>query len=445
MSTASTMLVQEDITWVDENPPVANRSTPGDLGIVLSVGEKWFAAAGEGVILIDGPVHERMGFPVARPKSDRRMDAPLSAIRSGGWKVGKVGPWMTFHATGKPSIHVGLMGWLSEDNHALYDADDPGAMVYRMARFAELTGGCYHGSPGVAGTALLRSVWKGSTPRWVPDWERIAPAAATTEKRYEWKAPTPGTLPYVHQFDANLQYLGAMNVSEVALDELGHTGLRRFDPKAAGYWKITIPAWNDDRLPHPCNSAAGTRTWVTTPTMRLLAELQSAGRIEMPSVEDSWTTLRTARIFRGWAERISGALKVVTDPEAEPVEADRDALKLTLKRTYSETWGLFYRPGGWIHRPDWHHAVTAQARCNMFRKILAAADAGRFPERIHADAVSYGSDVADAHSAVPSGFQIRAGAGGWKVEHAETREAREARLAAEARARRAPRSGRRAA
>lgn len=416
MRIASTILVQEDLTWVDGQCS-ETRNTPGDLADVLPVGEKWFEVTREGVILLDAPVHDRMGFPAKHPANTRGLDAFLVPARAAGWNVSRPSPWMTFYAPGRPSIHIGLLGWLGTTNHALYVADDPGAMTYRMRRYHETLGSAFHGTPGISGTGLLRDHYRGRSPRWVGTFQGIAAADVETEARYVWKSPThlPPLHAFSHTYDANLQYLGAANVTEVALDDLKHTGRREFTAKAAGYWKIIVPVWNDTRMPHPANAPVGKEKWVTTPTMQLLEQLADQGDTVMPEVLDSWTCDRTARVFRAWAEKISKGLDAVTN---EPMSADQDALTVAIKRTYRETIGMSIRPGGRIYRPDWHHAVVGMARCNLFRRLRAAAAAGHFPEEINVDAVTWGSDNPDPIAAAPAALagRFRPGPGGWKVQ-----------------------------
>lgn len=416
MSIASTMFVQQDVTWVD-GAVSDTRNIPSDLTDVLSVGERWFETTREGVILLDGPIHAGMGLPAKQPSTARGLDQALVAARAAGWNVSKAAPWMTFHANGKPSIHVGLMGWLSSINHALY-SDDHSAMTYRMRRFHELTGSAFHGTPGVAGTALLRDRYRGKAPRWVGKFDGIDAAGVDTEQRYVWTSPDGGNFPYSHRYDANLQYLGAANVSEVALDELRHTGRRDFNPHAAGYWKIIVPVWNEKRLPHPANGVVGQEKWVTTPTMQLLSQLADLGKTVMPDVIDSWTCERTTRVFRHWATRLADALRDVAATEA--IAGDQEALTIAIKRTYRETIGLLYRPGGRIHRPDWHHTIIGMARCNLFRKLHKASAGGRWPESIKVDAVTWGWSSADPFEAVPEAIELRSGPGGWKHEETTT-------------------------
>lgn len=412
MSLASTILVQQDVTWLD-GQVTETRNVPGDLADVLSVGARWFEATREGVILLDAPVHDRMGLPEKQPASARGLDVPLVAARAAGWQVSKAAPWMTFWAPNRPSVHVGLMGWLAPTNHALYAAD-PADMTYRMRRYHELTGVAFHGTPGVSGTSMLRDRYRGKAPRWMGTFGAIEPAAMDTEAPYVWTSPYGVQFPYSHRYDANLHYLGAANVTEVALDELKRTGRREFSARAAGYWKIVVPPWNEKRLPHPANGVAGEEKWVTTPTLELLAQLADDGLTVMPDVLDSWTCDRTGRVFREWATRIADGLREVSTNEA--YASDQDALTLALKGTYRQALGLLYRSGGRIYRPDWFHANKGMARCNQFRRLRKAAAAGRWPESIKSDAVTYGSNDPDPVTAVPPVFELRSGPGGWKHE-----------------------------
>lgn len=414
---ASTMFVEEDVTWIDGDV-TETRRIPRDLADVLGVGAKVFEVVGEGVIILDAPVHERMGFPVKMPAKMTGLDVPIVAARTAGWGVGKApSPWMTFYAPGKPSVHIGLWGWLSPTNHALW-ADEPAVMTYRMRRYHELTRAAFHGTPGLAGISAVRDRWRGKQPKWVADSTEIEPANQDTEARYLWKSPRPSDLPYAHRYDANVQYLAAAGVTEVALDELRHTGKREFCGKSAGYWKITVPVWNEDRLPNPVNGVPGQEKWVTSPTMGLLAQLAEDGLTVMPDVLDSWTCDRTARVFRPFQERMRDAL---ADVAAEPFAADQDALTKALKLTYKEMIGLLYRPGGRIFRRDWNHAFQGMARSNQFRAIRKIALAtGRYPDGIKLDAVTWGSDTADHEAASP--VPLRPGPGGWKHEETTERE-----------------------
>ena len=212
MRIASTILVQQDLTWVDGQCS-ETRNTPGDLADVLTVGEKWFDATREGAILLDAPVHDAMGFPAKHPANTRGLDAFLVPARAAGWNVSRPSPWMTFWAPGRPSIHIGLMGWLGTTNHALYVADDPGAMTYRMRRYHETLGAAFHGTPGISGTGLLRDHYRGKSPRWVGTFKGIAAADVETEARYVWESPAVARKAFSHTYDAKLQYLGAANVT----------------------------------------------------------------------------------------------------------------------------------------------------------------------------------------------------------------------------------------
>jgi hypothetical protein len=63
------------------------------------------------------------------------------------------------------------------------------------------------------------------------------------------------------------------------------------------------------------------------------------------------------------------------------------------------------RPGNSVYRPDWHHAVIAQARSNLWRKLWkVGTTADRWPIEIMVDNAWYESDDPDPERARPVGL-----------------------------------------
>lgn len=295
---------------------------------------------------------------------------------------------------------------------------DPIPTMLMMQRWTDLTGTTWHGTPGMTGNSLLRDRWTARTaPRWTTrariDWD----AMPTPERPYsarQWSREAPDGEPHVHGYDANAAYLSALVVVELPADDLEHRVRPEFDSGHGGLWRVELADWPEQwarRLPDPAGYGAaeadGTR-WLTTPTMTLLSQLaQHAADSPFAHpgfrIVESWTA-PTRRVTRPLAETLRD---LITEKE--------HALEYAAKRVYQEVWGTWRRPGGRVFRPDWHYTVIAQARANLWRKMLtAAADESAFPLRIETDAVYYASDVANWESAAPAAFRLGTGLGGFK-------------------------------
>jgi hypothetical protein len=193
----------------------------------------------------------------------------------------------------------------------------------------------------------------------------------------------------------------------------------------AGYYLITVPKLWDltGRLPHPAGGKTlEDRAWVTAPTLNLLAECaETHSLMDLPEVHDRWVSHLPpekgggvhpgTRVLRKFGDTVAAAVKGAHAMAL--VNAEEAVMVRTVKDVYKWTRGMLERPGGRIHRPDWAHAITAQARVNLWRKIYTEGmTSGRWPVRVDADACWYASDNPDPVAAAPETFKLGDGATG---------------------------------
>jgi hypothetical protein len=381
----------------------AIRSAPG-----ITLGDELTVITTRGVAHAWGWVMAPSGGLIVR-------DATVESLARSGWRHASLAPWTTFRRRGMPTVHLAVHEWLPADRWPLRaDAagDDlpPAALCAIHDLWQSLTGSAYRGTPGVAGGAILRRLWQhqAGEPRWRPN--HPAPERVTTrsvERDLIWRdevTPRPAGGLHTHTYDVNRQYLAAAGIVALARDELAGAptavdAVRRWsDFKQPGYYLINAAPWqgHPPAIPPPLAGSGvtdmghteGGGAWVTHPTLELLDQLTDRGLYGGYSIIDAYTA-PGARLLRRWAE----ILRDVTDPTAHynPIP-----ILTAGKAAYRETIGLFGRPGGAIERPDWRHAVIAQARCNLWRRLYLGAltsDPGtRLPVEVHIDAATYPCD-----------------------------------------------------
>lgn len=265
------------------------------------------------------------------------------------------------------------------------------------------TGQAWYGTPGLAGTDVLQAKLRKMKPRGPtlrPSTTGPDNGADSSEQPYyPWHWKRTEEAPFVHGYDAKRQYLAAMTCALVAPWTLKNTGRIRFNRKLAGWWRIQVPAWNDDRLPDPAGYGPPER-WVTTPTAKLLDELAAQGLSGGFTVLDSWTGPGRT-LFREWAETMDRGYLSSKQAGSQLLS---NAFKAAGAR---QTHGLFNSESSGTYRPDWYHCIVATARTNLWRKMRSVADMeNRYPLDIHVDHVRYSSQSPDAERSAPSKFVI---------------------------------------
>lgn len=343
----------------------------------------------EGTVLIAADMARHLGFP-------QTPDDPMPVLetaRALGWKVGEtLHPFVTFRGHRSfPAIHIGVLPWIERERnrYPLVEPKDPFASTSLMAQWNERTGSAYRGEPMVNGAAILRDTAPPgkSCPTWKPKDE--IPVSHRCERPY-----TPhdlslrtariydGPVTAVDQFKA---YLCAMISGNYPKYGLRHTGLKKFDPKEYGYWRVRLPVWNDPRLPNPAgySAAPDDDRWVTTPTLRLLTEVMAQGECGPFEVLDSWTS-KGAQVFRPMAERLRDILH---DYDCDP------RLRTTAALSYQNLHGFLVPTTGTVSRPEWYASIIAEHRTMMWRRMWRAGRTeNKFPLSVNVDCAYYPED-----------------------------------------------------
>lgn len=478
---------------------------------------------GEGVLLLDGRTAVTLGLPIHPddlPSDDPRTTAPaaggsqaadddqaegaagkpdvhpvLAAARTAGWRCSALRAWTTYHTPDddpRATVHVGILPLLelaAQADRSVYPllcSQWPDTLAAHR-RWHELTGSAYHGTPGVAGMAVLRETADAgpgldkNDRRKRPTWQPQAPMVTIGDTRHGLPRTDAAELPYLLDhwgrtepgarvrvgYDARLMYLSAAGVVPLSPRALRNTGKLSYRSDLAGWWLVDIAPWQlGAELPDPAGySPVDGPRWVTGPTLALLDELVAAGIHGGYEVADSWTcgttTARTGRyagqergtartVLKPWAERIRDSLyaEELTGVEAlaragfaydDTGRSDLIATWTALKECYSRTIGMLNAPGTLVRRPDWHYAIIAQARTNLFRAMRKAATKTpenpnpRYPLGIDTDLVWYSADTTDRQELKdnpPHGFRVYTGApgapklGGFTVKKIEERRRR---------------------
>lgn len=363
-------------------------------------------------------VHVAMGRPaeaVVALVANADVEAAVTHAAARGWQQRTAvaeSAWSTYvHDVTGETLHVVDLDQLAAWNPSAWLlGHEPAALAVKLAAYNHATGTAYRATPGVTGCALVRRLHaeaaerkaasrKGAAgqPFWRYDRHPIGLAPMGDLK---WTADSTPTSGYVAQFDTRAAYLAAASAAMLAWSPLRHTGSRMFDPAAAGYWQVyaaDLPDLHDGRpfVVDPTRVGSDGTVWLTTPVMDYLCS-----RGSNPDVLDSHTCDQAGRYLRPWAETIRDGLAAATDPDV--VDA--------LKATYRETVGMFNRPGGSVHRPDWWATIIDMARVNLLRKVdKAYKAAGVYPVRVYVDAVYYHADHLDqlaAVAALPTGLGV---------------------------------------
>lgn len=209
----------------------------------------------------------------------------------------------------------------------------------------------------------------GSRP---PYWRPMpAPCAGEVyEPAWNWRSrqeAPEGTR--VRVLDANGAYLAAASSVEVAHGRLVRCPRVAFERNKPGYWLVDIDpdAWTYRDVVSPLGTAlVEGPTWLTTPTVALLADLTDLGLWPGLDIRDAWLGQYRVRLRR-WATALR-------DIRAEIMTRGDQAAYDRFKVAYSAavTTMQVDRKSA-MFRPDWSQHIRTQHAATMWRRMFRAA------------------------------------------------------------------------
>jgi hypothetical protein len=222
---------------------------------------------------------------------------------------------------------------------------------------------------------------------------------------------------YLHAFDKNAAFLQCVGIP------LGIGNYRRHarppvtgDP---GLWLVrslpyfaaqtlkNLQGQNAERdLPESFNppGLAGTvpfSQWVTTPTLRLLCELDL-----IVDIEEAWLADDSHKLFPTYYSRIKQAIDSCDRPFVDSI--DEQAQRLTkrfIKTIYVKGIGYLrsqHFKDAWFYRPDWWATIVSEATARIFRDAIEVKrECGAWPVATYIDCLYYVSDHPDPWESFP--------------------------------------------
>lgn len=209
---------------------------------------------------------------------------------------------------------------------------------------------------------------------------------------------------WVHHYDLNGAYLAAASKLRLPQGEPIQLdpGAGAPVPLPPGYWRLELEPWN---LPYPNPTGNRPRRdpelWVTSPTLRLLADIEWPAR-----VIDGWYWTDTCQALTPWYERLRDARRTLVGPGREAV---KQIYRQGIGRLASDLRTNADDP---LYQPAWAHHVIAESRARIFRRIMQLAT---LPLAVEVDSIwvqHEAADPAEAAAAIrlPLGDEL----GQWK-------------------------------
>ena len=369
------LLLAADCSVVDSVicPPPTVR--PADLGDLLSVVAERLEPGG--VLML----HDGWATDYLTPYAEQGGDQEPATLHAGDWsaRVRRDDVWIRWTADKHSIWTCELSAVEPGGKSAPLVASNPIVTASQFTEWERATGVPWVGTPGMSGNALLVDGWREMNPKaseplwrrngiWYPLESNPVWPFGHIEQAYtpaQWYRDYSGPM---HGYDLNMAYLSAYQVVELPVDALDHhtvtgPGADPFDPRIGGVWRVMLSPWlHGDVLPDPAGYAPaledGSR-WLTTQTLTLLQQLTDRGDYGGFTVLEWWGA-PARRVTRKWASLIH-----------DLITAGRPPLSTAAKLAYKQAYGMWVNPGR-VNRPEWHYALIAQARTNLWRKMDTA-------------------------------------------------------------------------
>ncbi|MBW5252036.1 hypothetical protein JGS39_24055 [Streptomyces sp. P01-B04] len=252
-----------------------------------------------------------------------------------------------------------------------------------------------------------------------------------------WRPPVPKPSRYVHlpawdwesegvagpgdemaDADVSGAFVAALTSGTYAHGALTRTGPFHGLKPAPGYYQILTPVWQLPSIVSPLGSAElPDAVWIKHPTLDLLQQLATAGKLPDIEVKDSYTAKVSCRL-RTWGEKLRDdraallATRNATAPgtvaraAADKAYADfKDSYSIAIQMMAGKTddaTGDLKTNKSEVLRPDWYHTIHAQHAATMWRKVFSAHEAGIFPYAMGSlDEVTYRQEDWDRIPTLP--------------------------------------------
>lgn len=394
------------------------------------------------------------GLPLRASSREERREGIahpfISDALAGGWDVqpARLASWHVGLRRGVYGRYALVFPHL-DTRAAWSDAPDGRTLLDALTRYrAALDGYAYRRGPGATATGLLKRLHASEhaldlTASMTPG-EFPPPARKpATVQDMAWIRPLSTSElalaesgeAYVHGYDKHAMYLGAMSALWLGMGEARHLAASSSTAselagcvasvttknKMPGYWLASIAYDPPDGMPNPFADVlapgadrpawrADAPRWVTTPTLDLAVSL--GARVD---VREAWVWSERHRPLETWRNLLKDARETLTRAARGCADESAPAVALAVvKATYTQ--GIGWLDGSWLrtssepedlYRPDWRHAVMAQARANFYRNGLAVYEAhGLAPFAAYTDAWYYVLADADAARACPSTAKV---------------------------------------
>jgi hypothetical protein len=210
-----------------------------------------------------------------------------------------------------------------------------------------------------------------------PFWRPTQPGIVQTAhvvKGWAWSRPYSGPVQVLDKSGAWVAAGSSVLVAHGALERTGELG----DVAGlAGYCKVTVYPWTETDIPHPFGTPhesadwqPGGTVWVPAPTVALLRDLADADRWPDAEVLDSYTAPGVR--INEWTKYVNElrAYAITTYGRGDEYDAVKtaygQAMSLMIGRPKED--GVGWEWGCGVHRPDWTHAIRAQASAMLWRR-----------------------------------------------------------------------------
>ena len=377
----------------------------------------WKTYPQPGTIVPTRALWEQLGVPIGQlPKLPSRRGEWLTEVSAGlaalheavalGWVFGRGDGDPVLKATTKlrrrdaqrGSVQILMTAGIPED-WGLGEQVGAAQVARRLQLYADTLGIGFSGSPINTGLDLFeatasRPVREALRP---VDWSHIPPARQRNlETHFDWTRPPLSheqDMPWLAFFDRGQSYLATWSSLSVGVGAPEHhDGPVQFNPRQAGWWRITVPDntidGNRQHLPYPDlldpdGTAAGQQRWVTTPALEF-----AVGHLDVQvDILEAWTwpEERTKRALDGLYKRFRPALAALAAID----DQDARAAEVLVKATYKQLSGYFTSDQAAaaksaLHQPYWFHAMIAKARVAILRQILTTGQSNELAGRANA-------------------------------------------------------------